>query len=370
MNIAIGKIGRSVSFDPNKWGPNGGDNEPPMLYLALAKFFPESKFYMVGRSDIKKNRKRIPKNIIDAWDGCVSKDAYDRFDYPYLRTKNIRFNGGILFAGLSTSFNIPTEDKKPLTMFAGYTAPVYHFLNKTKTPWMQLGPDPRYIMNGLDLENPPKYCFSQYNGTIEHTFINRHGNKEIISIPMGYNGLEKTYLIGMKPAEEVEKTTLFNIILNQGGNGGLDRGPELLRYIEGLGCKVWGKWDDAYYKDKRFKGPIDFRPLRRKILATKASFMIPTDIGWVTSKYWELVHAGVIPYMHPYYDQQKHLPFNEQLTMYSPEQLKANIEFADGGEKTRLEVVRKLRANIYPGDYTGEILANRVIKNFKEACEC
>ena len=54
MNIAIGKFGRSISFNENNWGAIGGDNEPPSLFLKLAELNPNNTYYLIGKSNFRR----------------------------------------------------------------------------------------------------------------------------------------------------------------------------------------------------------------------------------------------------------------------------------------------------------------------------
>lgn len=344
-------------FDPNKWGAIGGDNEPSLIYLALAKFFPQHNFYMIGRSDIKQNRHRIPSNIIDAWEGKTKDHDYT---YPLMNTAHITFDGGIFMCGLSTKYNIPTSKHKPLMMFQNATAPIYHFINEHKLDYILLAPDPRYIKNGVDLKVPAKYCFSQYSYTHFHEHL--INSKDVISTPfeVQYEGLEKAFLIGNKPHSPKEKTERLNIILNQ--KGAMDRGPMLLPYIEGENCKIYGKWTTI--PDDRFKGPVKFIALRQRLLSTKYTLMIPTDIGWVTSKFWEMVHMGVVPFMHPSYDKQEHLPYSNKLKVNSPEEFKQAMQEFDDNDAKRRILIDELQSFIMPDDYSGEYLSHKIMNAF------
>lgn len=361
MNIAIGKIGKSCLFDPNKWGAVGGDNEPSLIYLALAKFFPEHTFYMIGKSDIKANRHRIPNNIVDAWLGY--KPRVHDYTYPYHNTATIKFDGGIFMSGLSTTMNIPSEKVKPLSMFKNATAPIYNFINNHKLDYMLIAPDPRYIKNGYDLIIPPKYCFSQYSYTHSHKHYTDYRMRDMIqtSFEVEYKCLEKAFMIGGKPHPQNEKTERLNVILNQ--KGAFDRGPELLKYIQDEPCNVYGKW--SVIPDERFKGPVKFIELRRKLLKTKYTIIIPTDKGWVTSKYWEMIHMGVIPFMHPYYDTQNNLDAPRMLRVESAKEFKEKMDYFDSNEDERKEFVQTLQSRLYANDYTGEFLAHVMMDSFR-----
>jgi len=44
-NILIGKFGKHISFDSNKWGMVGGDSESAILISCMAQCYPDVNFY-------------------------------------------------------------------------------------------------------------------------------------------------------------------------------------------------------------------------------------------------------------------------------------------------------------------------------------
>jgi len=51
MKCAIGKVGKSILFNPQRWGATGGDNEAPIFYENLIHRNPNVTFYLIGASD-------------------------------------------------------------------------------------------------------------------------------------------------------------------------------------------------------------------------------------------------------------------------------------------------------------------------------
>ena len=47
-NIIVGKFGKSVSFNFNKWGMIGGDSESAIFIASLAQLYPHDNFYIVS----------------------------------------------------------------------------------------------------------------------------------------------------------------------------------------------------------------------------------------------------------------------------------------------------------------------------------
>ena len=81
MNVAIGKIGKSILFDSTKWGAHGGDIDAPVYYENLFHNNPTYNFYIVGASDYCRlqpaHRARINKhgNVYDLMDGFSEWNA-------------------------------------------------------------------------------------------------------------------------------------------------------------------------------------------------------------------------------------------------------------------------------------------------------
>ena len=59
MNIVIGKIGKSLSFDTKSWNGKGGDCDAYNFYYPIIKSNPDKIFYCIGKSDI--TRKKLNK---------------------------------------------------------------------------------------------------------------------------------------------------------------------------------------------------------------------------------------------------------------------------------------------------------------------
>ena len=54
-NILIGKFGKSISFNPEKWGMVGGDSESAILISCMAQLYPDATFYIASPNDINKS---------------------------------------------------------------------------------------------------------------------------------------------------------------------------------------------------------------------------------------------------------------------------------------------------------------------------
>ena len=390
-NIAIGKIGKSVKFNSKNWNGHGGDNEAPMLFKLLAEKNPDINFYMLGKSDLRnlkpqiKDELNIPPNIIDLWEGFNTK-IHNEITYPLekLRKLGITLDCGVFYNGPASYASIPNCLKKQdgkfysiLDVFKKYVGPIVNALNELSIPYFTLGPDPRYIPIGAkDLINREKFVLSQYD-TMETTkHIISYEDQRLLApeIPVEYSGIEKVFYLGRekKDIKKIKKNKKMLIVLNEGGNGGLKRGPMLKEYIldNMEDIEIYGKWSDEWYEDSRFKGPKNFVDLHPLLENVKYTFIIPIQKGWVTSKFWEMINYGIIPFMHPFYDQQHHIPCPDFIRVNSPEELKEKIDFLENNpneyKKLLCQLNEMLKDEYYNGDFINNTVMNGINRLMKE----
>ena len=62
-NIIVGKFGKSVSFNFDKWKMIGGDSESAIFIASLAQLYPQDNFYIVSKSDFFSLDEDIKKQI-------------------------------------------------------------------------------------------------------------------------------------------------------------------------------------------------------------------------------------------------------------------------------------------------------------------
>lgn len=252
MNIAIGKVSKSVRFDKDYRKAGKGDLAPMACFISLAKKYPQHKFYIIAGSDLYKTsateelRKynEIPENIIDL--GYNIKQKYlaskkskksiggfssfmtktnenSKFDFLCEYTVNeiknlgIKFDYGIFFLGpdcgtstpfcYSKDFYKKTGEKqflKILEMASNYSAPIIHTINTFKFPYIFVNEDPRYApMIIRDIIND-ETCFLSHlnkNCTVNRVYgyyddslkdYRKHVEHFI------YSGIERTSLMFLK----------------------------------------------------------------------------------------------------------------------------------------------------------------------------
>jgi len=207
MNIAIGKLGRSMYFDKEKWSIYAGDDSPKIIYFQIAKSHPNDKFYIIGMSDFaeykKKNaqkifgKEQIPDNIIDIvpdvremagpqrWresseiflstNALFHAEGHDRwrlFD-EYFEKTGLKFDLGIFMQGPDGATSVggmhiisdkTGKENWPMQMMALYAGPIIQNLNKQGYPWYVINEDPRYLPSKhKDIFNQEVCCISQIN---------------------------------------------------------------------------------------------------------------------------------------------------------------------------------------------------------------
>lgn len=376
----VGKIGKSVKFNPASWGAIGGDNEAPTLIKKMAELNPKDTFIIIGRNDLLKNRTSVPENVYDVYEGA-SKDKRKDINYIIEKLKDVKIDGCFLMTGPTANCNIPNKSwkrndlkngnkvfAKSLETFQNYVAPIYHYLNETNIPWVMIANDPRYIPQGNDLINQPKMILSQYDEIIEmKTFDNWEDQNYIKNkIKCVYAGMEKIFLIDKKINNSSDKTINFMMVLNEGNNGVKSRYPMLKEYVldSMSDVEIYGKWDESTIgNDKRFKGPKKFEELQEKLPSVKYTLIIPIKKGWVTSKWVEMICNGIIPFFHPTYDEQGHCNVPDYIRLKSPSELNEKIEELNSNKQLYQKILDECIKSINYKDITGETLSDVIISN-------
>lgn len=413
VNIAVGKIGKSILFNSENWGAIGGDNEAPIFYETLFHKNPDINFYLVGVSDYRridhKIRDRINKhgNVIDAWEGFSEwrktwsgDDEHSEYiDYMdhWMKTAP-KMDAGLYFMGPVGTSNVfgkarkmapPHELASPLMMLCKYAGSFINFINETLLPYAIILNDPRFFYTTpRDLIHPPKVILSQFTETITHCPKKSYTNPELntFNIPAKYKAIETIFLIGKERgkaiaeipstlesffSEEVntakdEKDIKFMIICNEGRPS---RYSDLKRYIldNVKDVDIYGKWEEKTIgDDKRFKGPKKFNELQEMLPRVKYTFCIPIKKGWATSKFWEMAHYGIIPFLHPNYDDQNNLKCPEFIRIKDSQDLFKKIEFLETHPEA-YDILRKnLDKMLLDEYYDGSYMNNLALKTIEE----
>jgi len=402
MNIAIGKIGKSIKFGPEEKGKGkkamtAGSIDARIIFQTLIKFNPQHKFYLIGRSNFSRLKPEIRnkidphKNVIDVWAGFhdwfETQDDKDevteswRFMEHVIKT-NDKFDIGLFIAGGVLDYAVQgktlKEGKhiKTLMAAAKYAGPIHHFINETKLPYMVLSLDPRcYPKPTKDILIPPKRILQLKNETmeVEHRVSYETDEMVIDKVPAVYSGIETLYAVEEdEPAgldaffDEPEQKRDINMVLwlNEGKPS---RYNDLKNFILDSvdDVEVYGVWNEKALKDPRIQ-QVAMSELSWQFPRTKYTFCIPIAPGWATGKFWEMIKHGIIPFMHPEYDDQKNIGFPEELRVKDSNDLLEKINLYNSDEKLYNSLHKRLKDMITPEIKSGKYINDIIMKNVEE----
>jgi hypothetical protein len=388
-NIGFAKVGKSVKFKTNKYSPIGGDNEASCTLRAVANNNPDKTFYIIGRSDfatLTESEKvdLFPYgNVIDVWEGVGLDISQKYFNHiiDYFKEKDIKLDFTIMMVGQLSNVTIPDRiqkvregnDGKPaatLDMSKWYTTPIITWLNDEQLPYIEIVNDPRYtIKQPRDLFHMPMRSLGQYDYDYETFAIRNYVDQERITrvVHSEYAGMETAFCGDYEYTQEInlDRKTDFMVVLNEGKPSRYEMLKEwVLNEFDDV--EIYGKWEhDAVKEDSRFRGSAKIDELQKKLLNVKFTFIIPIKEGWVTSKYIEMIHAGVIPFLHPTYDTQGHLPIPEFLRPKTPAEFHERMQRLINNREEYETVLKGLRkAVLKPEYYDGTFINDRIMRAF------
>jgi hypothetical protein len=416
MNIFVGKLGKSILFNRKSWGSIGGDNEAPTYYENLFYHNPEVNFYLIGSNDYsrldERERNRINRhgNVHDIWG-----EGWKNFKKNHTVTKlggrvayvdhwaaeskraGLEMDGGIIIAGPNATTNIPyrctqmknpTQESTPIEMIGCYTGPLASYLNEYRVPYILIVNDPRYFpFMAKDIMHAPGAVLSQYNETIQYKHRIAYKDNTVNSFPLEclYASMETIYLIDPPPAAPdectldsffndeptvesppVEKDVSFLVVLNEGRPSRYDMLKNSI--LDGVqDVEIYGKWDpETIGDDSRFKGSLPYEELQRLLPRVKYSYCIPIKKGWCTMKFWELINHGVIPFLHPTYDEQNNLKAPEFLRVPDSKELFKRIRFLEENPDAYNTLLTNLK-NMITSEHRDGTLLNRTTMNSLKA---
>ena len=328
-NILIGKFGKHISFDSNKWGMVGGDSESAILISCMAQCYPDVNFYIASRNDFQKidshTRNAINKNsnLFNIWEKYDSQIDNQSWINHYINSNDIKLDFGLFYGGPSSGSTIPnsmyliTEPDKtatPMSSSKRSVGIITKFLNDTGLPYVEIGEDPRYLpVQAKDLFNRSKkvLCVKD-NITFSIKHIKEYLSREIIETTIPCSDIGHSYMFLMNEdkddllKESGNRKTKINVAMHctasQDGsvnkwnlvkNFILDPFPETF---------IYGKWDEkiiAGEHQNQFK-ETPMTDLHDVMYDTKYTLAIGGSKTWGTqSKFWKMLIFGIIPFLDP-----------------------------------------------------------------------
>ena len=399
-NIGFAKIGKSIKFNQHTQSGVGGDNEASCTLRALANNNPDKTFYIIGRSDFSKisdvtKCNLFPyDNVIDIWqkNKLTQKDStFYTYISDWLKLHNVHLDYTVMMVGQVGTVTIPDKIKKVSDMKDGitdgkgaavidmtrnYTSPIACWLNDEKPNYIEIVNDPRYVMNqSRDIFHLPSMSLGQYDYEYETNTIHSYENQErrIRKTKSVYAGMETVFCIDYEYDQQINTNRDVNFMIplheakpsryNLLKEWVLDEFPDV---------EIYGRWEhkDAIV-DSRFNEPVKMPLLLKKLSNVKFTFIIPISKGWVTSKYIEMIHAGVIPFLHPSYDEQHHISIPDFLRPKTPREFKDRMQqLINNPEqyKSALVALRKaiLKPSLYDGSFINNSIMNMIEPNYKQ----
>jgi len=128
---------------------------------------------------------------------------------------------------------------------------------------------------------------------------------------------------------------------------------------------VYGVWNEKVLKDSRIK-QIAMSELSWQFPRTKYTFCIPIKTGWATGKFWEMIKHGIIPFMHPTYDEQKNIGFPEELRVKDSNDLLEKIILYNSDKPLYNRLHKQLKDMITPDKKSGKYMNDIIMKNAVE----
>lgn len=389
LQVAFAKLGKAIKFRDGAFTPNGGDNEAGGLLMALANNNPGTDFWIVGKSDMRSmSEQEIADmfpwgNVHNAWgawyktqrDTPVGSPEYTRYLVDFFEREGIKIDHGVVMIGSCPLVTIPGTVRKTdptakasiMVMAFHYCTPITYWLNVSGVPWVEVINDPRYTSRQpRDLYNHPRHSLGQY----DHHYVSNHVTSEEDSrlvdtrIESRYSGMETLFCVGRKRPgdDQADRPHDFMIVLNEGRPS---RYTKIREWVLGGfdDAEIYGKWENPEaLADKRFKGSVHIDELQRVLGGVKSTLAIPIKAGWVTSKYVEMIHAGVVPFLHPTYDEQGHVPMPDFLRVRTPAELRDRVRMLAARPNERRLLVQHLRETILRDSYyDGSFASDKIL---------
>jgi hypothetical protein len=404
--VGFFKLGKAIKFNENSWNAIGGDCEPKQLICAIAQRNPNVEYWLLSPNDLGKVRSKekpkaaplfgppaeatssVPLNIKEFHSTMNERKSTEE---TVAKIKALNLDFIFFYTGPASTVNIEnfinkvdgTGTVKSLDFFKYYAAPIIKSLNEMpKTPIVGLLVDNRFVLAAKDYHahNRPTYYLAQNNFELDEEYFCNPPTRETAKIhsTFEYSGIETVFLLDKKRYNidklfSMKTTDSFIMLQNQGkGSGGMDRWEPVKQYIveNGVTTDIYGKWDDELVEKypNYFKGEMRIESLSDELLKTKYTFCIPIKEGMVTSKYAEMLHYGIIPFLHPSYDTQYNVfPDGHFIRCKSPDDLKKKIDFLNENPDQYKKLFYSLQEKYLKDSYyTGEHVDNKIWEAYEK----
>jgi hypothetical protein len=411
-NILIGRIGLSINFKPLLDGKsNPRFSEIVYLYVILALYNPEFKFYLSGPNDLHRlndeqyNTLFPNHNVLSAWEREHFMGNHGNWDnnkiLEYLNRNNVTVDFALIETCGSNKYCVPNfvpkddgSKRKLLVVHTKYMAPYVYTLNKLGCPVYAISDDVRNILlNFCDLYNRERIVFTQMNNeleTVPHIQSETDFTLKPDMIKCLYSHVERVTLIGLgddwRNKIDIDRklksdnSTHFLVISNGYSTNKINsnhtvkdgRLPGYKEYVIDNfkntvyeNSKIYGKWSDEMYE--KYPNNIDptfpFTLLTDNINDARYSLVYSQLKNFMTIKPWEMILLGLIPFIHPNYDEDRLLGLPEYVYVKDAADLKAKIIELDSNNELYLKILNQCFDCIKKEDIDGSFINNFIFTN-------
>ena len=395
-NILIGKFGKVISFNSEKWGMVGGDSESAILISCMAQSYPDVNFYIASRNDFNKidshTRNAINKNnnLFNIWEGYDSQIDNQSWLRYYFKMNKINLDFGLFYGGPSSGCTIPnsmyliTEPDKtatPMSSSKRSVGIITKYLNDTGLPYVEIGEDPRYLpIQAKDLFNRSRRILCAKNDiTFSVKHIKEYLSREIIETTIPCSDIGHSYMFLMNEDkndllnEPGERNTKINVAMHctASQDGSVDKWDLVKDFILDPFPEtfIYGKWDEKIIEGKhqnQFK-EIPMTDLHSVMYDTKYTLVIGGSKTWGTqSKFWKMLIFGILPFFDP--DNENIFDAPEFLEIKDANDFIEKIKFLESNPDEYLKLWKQCQALIHrDGLWDGTVFLSNLEKEIEDA---
>lgn len=306
--------------------------------------------------------------------------------------KNHKFDLGIFIYGPISNIHIPhvsrvsdkgskseyTRWNVPLAMLSNYAAPMIKLCNEMGFPHIAINEDPRYLGNTFlkDLVNIEKCVLTQINKNQLRHYLDMENPKSKLKdckkthVKHIYAKPETIFLMNEEKIDfrEMEKPNKFVMTIN----GGWERFNIIKKWIflHDDEVVINGKWSDDHISDKKYKDRFIMRPIAEMeddMWKTRYTLIAPMDNNkFVTQKFWKMIYYGIIPFLHPDYDNDNLFDVPEVLRPENPEAMWKTINYLDNNPEVYAKMLQLLYDKLEDGLFNGDTFFGILNDNLNE----
>jgi hypothetical protein len=271
-----------------------------------------------------------------------------------------------------------------MQMMERYMGPLTIFLNSTKTPYIELGEDPRYFgIASRDLFHRANYVLATKSTDegvkVSHVEGYHQLSKNIIknTMPVKNGWFSKMFMMAepdCRLSKPGKRTNLLSVYSNGSVNSGaLQKFPYIKEYVldNFVDSTIYGVWDSSTEGIEPYLNRIHPTPmieLQEQMYNTKYAFMIPIKKGgWTTSKFYKHLIFGIIPFFHEISYSPEYGNIPEFLILKSAKDFKEKIDFLENNPDEYLKLWKEcqslLKNEYFTGHFYNDVMLN-VLEEF------